>query len=94
MNPTIEKMTKKTRCLAMIVLVALLATSSLSAIAQTVLSIEKTKAYQLPSTSSASVTIPAGTTMELTAEKNGEASLWTILTRSSAAAFCAPSAKF
>ena len=64
-------MTKKTRCLAMIVLVALLATSGLSAIAQTVLSTEKTKAYQLPSTSSASVTIPAGTTMEMTAEKNG-----------------------
>lgn len=71
MNPTTQKMTKKTRCLTMIVLVALLATSGLSAIAQTVLSIEKAKAYQLPSTSSASVTIPAGTTMEMTAEKNG-----------------------
>ena len=70
MNPT-KRNTKITRILAMMILTALLATGSLNAIAETVLATEKAKVYQLPSTSSASVTVPAGTIMEKTAEQNG-----------------------
>jgi len=63
-------MMKKTRALAMILMIAILATAGLSAIAETVCATGKTKAYQLPSTSSASVSVPAGTMMEMTAQQN------------------------
>lgn len=43
----------------------------LSATAETVLTTESARVYQYPSTSAPSVSIPAGTTMEKTAEKDG-----------------------
>lgn len=61
----------KKRVLALILIVMLTMASGLNAIAETVISTAKTKVYQLPSTSSPAIAIPAGTTMEKTAEQNG-----------------------
>ena len=66
---TLQK--KEKRILALILIAILMMSSGLSAIAETVIATEKTKVYQLPSTSSPSITIPAGTSMEMTAQKNG-----------------------
>ena len=66
---TIQK--KEKRILALILIAILMMTSGLSAIAETVIATEKTKVYQMPSTSSPSISIPAGTTMEMTAQKSG-----------------------
>lgn len=56
------------RCMPALLLMALLC---LNGTAETVLATESTQVYQYPSTSAPSASIPAGTTMEKTAEKDG-----------------------
>lgn len=66
---TLQK--KEKRILALILIAVLTMAPGLSAIAETVIATEKTKVYQTPSTSAPSITIPAGTTMKMTAQQNG-----------------------
>ena len=66
---TLQK--KEKRILALILIAVLTMAPGLGAFAETVIATEKTRAYQLPSTSAPSVTVPAGTTMEMTAQQNG-----------------------
>lgn len=63
-----------TRVLAMILLTILMlgsGLSALSALAEVILVTEKAKAYQLPSSSAKSITVAAGTMLEMTAQQNG-----------------------
>ena len=64
-------MNKTTRILSLILLACMILSCGFSAIAETVIATKKVKVYQMPSTSSASMSISAGTMMEKTAEKNG-----------------------
>jgi len=66
---TLQK--KEKRILALILIAILMMASGLNAIAETVITTETTRAYQMPSASSPSITVPAGTTMEKTAQQNG-----------------------
>lgn len=66
---TLQK--KEKRILALILITILTMALGLSAIAETVIATQKTKVYQLPNTAAPSITIPAGTTMEMTAQQNG-----------------------
>lgn len=59
------------RMLAMLMLAMLMVSGGMNALAETVLATQSAKIYQLPSTASASMTIPAGTIMEKTAQQNG-----------------------
>lgn len=62
---------KEKRIFTALLIAVLILSSGLSAIAETVISIESAQVYQLPSTSSPSISIPAGVTMEKSAEQNG-----------------------
>lgn len=62
---------KEKRILALILIAILMMAPGLSAIAETVITTETARAYQMPSTSAPSITVPAGTTMEKTAQQNG-----------------------
>ena len=59
------------RILVMLTLTMLMMTACAGALAETVLATQAMKVYQLPSTTSKAMTIPAGTFMEKTAEKKG-----------------------
>ena len=70
LNPTtLQK--KEKRILTLLLIVILTMAPGLGAIAETVIATEAARAYQLPSTSAPSISVPAGTTMEKTAQQNG-----------------------
>ena len=62
---------RKTIALRILTLALAIALTFGSAMAETVLAPQNLKVYQLPSTSSASMSVPAGTVMELAAQKDG-----------------------
>ena len=62
---------KTTRRAIALILCAMLTALNLCASAESVVATRKAKAYGSPSTGAASITVPAGTVMELTAEGNG-----------------------
>ena len=71
MNRTTVNMKRTARILSLVLLTVFMLTSGMGALAETVISTEATKVYQSPSTASRSIAIPAGMTMEKTAEQGG-----------------------